>query len=329
MKVNKSGVELLRSTLGRVGEDAVEVPPGDHVVLRGHVFTLVLAGAGLPRDVERVAPKLNSDTVAIAKRFTARARRMLDEAHANWADEAAARIRTESGGLSILVESGAAQARSDPATHFSPTALRVGERLLIVRRVEPITAIAKAAGVSAGRVTQVLQWFDERGFTEKQGGARGPTARRTLDAGSLLDVWVDAVVEEPRPTALAHASTRDIRRLTEEIESGLERLGVEYRLTGWVGVARSAPFLTATPAVHVYLDTPGFASVARDVSVIGLVPVTEAGTVTLWAAPDVTFTADSDARVVHPARLIADLRRLGGRGADAAEHVKEELFDVL
>jgi hypothetical protein len=292
------------------------------------MFTLVLAGAGLPRDVERIAPQLNADSIAVAKRFTAQARRMLEEAHANWADEAAARIRAEDTGLAVLVESGAGQARSDPATGFSPAALRVGERLLIVRRVESIGEIARAAGVSPGRVTQVLQWFDERGFTAKRGGARGPTARRTLDAASLLDAWVDAVVRERRPTALGHASTRDISLLTERIESGLEGLAVEYRFTGWVGVARAAPFLTATPTVHVYLEERGFASVVGDMSMIGLVPVAEAGTVTLWAAPSVTFTANADAHVVHPARLIADLRRLGGRGVDAAAHVKEDLFDV-
>jgi hypothetical protein len=72
-----------------------------------------------------------------------------------------------------------------------------------------------------------------------------------------------------------------------------------------------------------------FAAIPAELGHLGLVPVEEAGVVTFWQAPEVAFTAaDGDYHVVHPARLIADLRRLGGRGMDAAEHVRGELFDV-
>jgi hypothetical protein len=95
-------------------------------------------------------------------------------------------------------------------------------------------------------------------------------------------------------------------------------------------VQSETPFLTQTPVIHIYLDATAFAAIPAELSHLGLVPVEEAGVVTFWQAPEVTFTADDeDHHVVHPARLIADLRRLGGRGMDAAEHVRGELFDVV
>lgn len=327
MNMNKDLIGIVRVALAPLDEHVPERRDG-RVDVAGRPFVLVSAGTGLPRDVDRILPQLSPEAIAVASRFTSKARARLNAAGANWADQTAARIRARDGALAVLVDGGEPAPQPEAATGFSPAALRVGERLLIARAVEPVAAIAAAAQVSQGRVAQVLRWFDEQGFTAKHGD-RGPTARRTLDTAALLDAWAAEIRDEWRPIVLANMAARDPRSELENLTRGLGTADLHYRLTGWVGLDRAAPFLTQTPAIHIYLDATAFAAIPAELGHLGLVPVEEAGVVTFWQAPEVTFTAaDGDHHVVHPARLIADLRRLGGRGMDAAEHVRGELFDV-
>ncbi len=326
-QMNKSLVRVVRMVLAPLDEHVPERGDG-RVEVAGHPFVLISAGTGLPRDVDRILPQLTPEAIAVASRFTSKARARLDAADANWADQTAARIRARDGRLAILVDGGELEPQTEAAKGFSPAALRVGERVLMRRRVESVAALAAAAGASTGRVVQVLRWFDEQGFTEKL-GTTGTTARRVLiGLPALADAWIGVTEAEYRPTILAHTAAADPRRELANIERGLDATGIDYRLTGWAGVERVAPFLTETPTLHFYLDAGGFGAIPHALGRLGLVPVDEAGVVTFWQAPLVTFTADDEQHVVHPARLIADLRRLGGRGLDAAEHVREELFDA-
>ena len=323
--MNNSVLEIVRKTLSPLGED-IRLVADDRVKVAGYPFQVVSAGAGLPRDVDRVTFRLDPETIVVARRFTAKARAKLNAARQNWVDESGAHIRAADGGLIVLVDGDPAP-RDEAATGFSPAAVRVGERLLIVGDVEQVAQISAAARVSKGRVAQVLRWFDERGFTLKHGG-RGPRSGRSLDTAALLEAWVAEVASEDPLALLAHTAAREPLRELENITRGLRAAGLDHRLTGWVGLERTAPFLTATPSMHIYLDEAGFAGISDKLAHLGLVEVPEAGAVTFWRAPDVTFTAGQCSDAVHPARLMADLIRLGGRGVDAAEHVREERFGV-
>jgi hypothetical protein len=327
MTMNKHMVELLRKTLAPLGEEVRRLADED-IEVAGRRFVLVSAGRGLPRDVERITDRLTGDAIALADRFTPAARAKLDAGGMSWVDQTAARIRTRDGRLSILIDGSEPEPRAEAAAGFSPAALHVGERLLITRRVEPVAAIAEAARVSQGRVSQVLRWFDQQGYTAKHGG-RGPSASRSLDTAALLDAWTDAIQDEQRPTMLAHTASRDPRSEIGNLTRGLRARHLDFRLSGWAGLDRAAPFLTATPVIHIYLDAVAFARLPDELDTLHLAPVEEAGVVTFWRAPDVTFTADGrNHDAAHPARLMGDLLRLGGRGVDAAEHVRAEFFDA-
>lgn len=319
--------QVVRDTVGGAGMDVASARAEGTIRIHGRVFDVLPAATGLPRDVRRLRPRISRNTIVVARRLTENARSMVDEADGNWVDLAGARISTADG-LAVVVDRPKGRSVAPRATALSGAALDVAERLLVTSEVETLSAIAASTGISGQRVSQILQAFDTTGFTERAGGRRGRTVRRLVHLDLLLEAWSDTVVEQARPTIMGHATIRDPDALIEKIVARVSDLKFQYRLTGWAGIARSAPFLTATPTVHLYVPEEQFAAGSELVRGVGLVPVDEGGVVTIWPASKVTFTPPADGPVVHAARLIADLRRLGGRGVDAAAHVKEELFDV-
>ena len=108
---------------------------------------------------------------------------------------------------------------------------------------------------------------------------------------------------------------------------------VGWALSGWAALELAAPFATTTPSLHVYVAEGGSAGPLSDaVERAGLREVDGGGRVTFWAADPRTLafaTQHEKMPVVSPPRLFADLTALGGRGQDAADHVKELLIDPL
>ena len=108
---------------------------------------------------------------------------------------------------------------------------------------------------------------------------------------------------------------------------------IGWALSGWAGLEIAAPFATTTPSLHVYVAESDFAGPLSDaIEHAGLREVEEGGRVTFWAADTRTLalaTQREDMPIVSAPRLFADLTALGGRGQDAADHVKELLIDPL
>lgn len=328
MKGDEWAYQVVEDTVGGAGVDIGLEPTEGAIRIQGRVFEALPAATGLPRDVRRLRRRIGRNTIVVARRLTEDARSMVTEAGGNWVDLTGARISAADGLFTVVVDRPNVRSGSATKPALSGAALDVAERLLVTRGVETLSAIAASTGISNQRVSQILQGFDTAGFTARGGGRRGRTVRRRVDLDSLLEAWSDAIVEQARPSILGHTTMRDTGALVEKIVVAASDHQLEYRLTGWAGVARSAPFLTAMPSVHLYVPGDKFAAGSNLALQLGLVPVDEAGAVTFWPAPKVTFSPPAGGPVVHPARLIADLRRLGGRGVDAATHVKEELFDA-
>ena len=106
-----------------------------------------------------------------------------------------------------------------------------------------------------------------------------------------------------------------------------------WAVSGWAGLQLAAPFATITPSLHVYVADTAFAAPLSDaIEEAGLRAVDEGGRVTFWAADARIFAFSrrvQDVPVVSAPRLLADLSSFGGRGGDAADHVKAELIDPL
>jgi hypothetical protein len=206
--------------------------------------------------------------------------------------------------------------------------------VILAREDRPLRVVelAEASDWSTAQAAKVLKAFDGQGWTAKRGASRGAGAHRALvDADGLLAAWSAAVADSPRASRIAHRATQDVMALLRDnLVPALGRMS-GWAASGWAGLELAAPFATATPNLHIYIDDTEFAAPLSDaIEEAGLREVDEGGRVTFWAADARIFAFSrrvEDVPVVSAPRLFADLSSFGGRGGDAADHVKVELFD--
>jgi hypothetical protein len=346
LEVEKRWQKILASVLEGATVETARGDSGADLVVRtrdGRATEIEAkwAGEGWPQDVRRVATSVGErwpeNTVLLARRLSPGAIEWLRERGANWADEAGqARIIGPDGlvvirELALLPDKGSARR----SFTWSKSAIAVAEAIL-AREDRPLRVVelAEESDWSDAQAAKVLKAFDDQGWTAKHGASRGPGAqRRLVDADGLLAAWSAAVADSTRATRIAHRAAKDpMALLRDDLAPALERT-VGWAISGWAGLELVAPFATTTPSVHIYIADTDFASPLSDaIEEAGLREVDEGGRVTFWAADAriLTFSRQvEDVPVVSAPRLFADLSSFGGRGGDAADHVKEELIDPL
>lgn len=344
-EVEKRWQKILASAL----EGATVVAPSDSsadLAIRtrdGRAIAIEVkwAGEGWPQDVRRVAATVGEqwpeNVVLLARSLSPGAIEWLRERGANWADEAGqARIIGPDGLLVIRELAHPPDKGSVPRSFsWSKSAIAVAETIL-AHEDRPLRAaeLAEESDWSDAQAAKVLKAFDGQGWTVKQGASRGPGAHRRLDdADGLLAAWSAAVADSPRATHIAHRATKDVMALLRnDLVPALERTS-GWAVSGWAGLELAAPFATTTPSLHIYIaDTDFAAPLSEAIGGAGLREVDEGGRVTFWATDARVFNCSrrvEDVPVVSAPRLFADLSSFGGRGGDAADHVKGELIDPL
>jgi hypothetical protein len=299
------------------------------------------AGEGWPQDVRRVAgtagERWPENAVLLARSLSPGAIEWLRERGANWADEAGQARIVGPGGLVVIRElAQPLERRSAPRSFsWSKSAIAIAEAIL-ARDDRPlrVAELAEESGWSTAQGAKVLKAFDGQGWTAKHGALRGIGAHRVLvDADGLLAAWSVAILDSPRATRVAHRATGDVMALLRtDLAPALEGM-TGWAVSGWAGLELAAPFASTTPSLHVYIADTDFATPLSDaIQKAGLREVDEGGRVTFWAADARVFTLSrrvEDVPVVSAPRLFADLSSFGGRGGDAADHVKAELIDPL
>ena len=299
------------------------------------------AGEGWPQDVRRAARDVPdpwpSNVVVLAEQLSPGAIEWLRGRSANWADAAGQARVLGPDGLIVIREPARLPPKERSARSFrwSPSALTVAEAILS-RPDGPLRAVqlARQSRWSVPQVANVLKAFDTQGWTVKRGSARGPHAHRELiDADALLAAWSTGVAQRARRTRIAHRATRDVLTLLRgQLAPALDR-SAGWALSGWAALELAVPFATTTPSLQVYVAESDFAGPLSDaIEHAGLREIDEGGRVTFWAADARTLalaTRRDAIPIVSAPRLFADLTALGGRGQDAADHVKELLIDPL
>lgn len=312
------------------------------------------AGEGWPTDVERLrrsAAWASASTVGlpvvVARRFSDKVRRSLNQDGVAWADETG-HARLELPGLVVVLGDRAPIDRDRRVTEvrWSPGSGLIGEAILepLVGRqdgtTEPsgpyvmpkIAGIADATGLSGPFISRTLQAFDSQGWTSKAGPERGRTTTRTLlDPSSMVSSWA-GWYSRSRPEPIgAHGLIRDA-------EDWLGIVAATWPLHSWaatgaVVLERRAPFLTATPVVDLYLaddvciDPTQLTSYLTDV---GLRRVDSGARVRIAPASRAAlrlFSRGPNWRPERPEvgniRLYGDLLASGGvRGDEAADHLR-------
>lgn len=342
---DNAGVGVLLHVLPRLLKaeargDAVEVTHNS----RRYLLRPFWIGEGYPQDVERIMGKIvnapvEPHPVITAKRLSPGAVSMLHEAGCSWADAAGhAEIMHPDG---IFVSRARPTPLPDQATSgltWSRSAYQIAEYLLSRRvrypamrnagGVDRVAQVAEATGLSTAQVSRVLRKFDDEGYTSKFGAERGPHAARAWeDASRLLSDWAGHFSRSARlgPRAEIHVLSRDPLDWIRLIDTRLQ--GERWAASGWVAAQELAPFVTSTPDLLVYVPDDHFEqSVQRMLADSDVTAVERGGRIHVRPATTHVFEfveVYERTRVVSPVRAYADLLRIGGRGAEAAEHLRE------
>jgi len=339
---NKVQRALDRALDGLAVVEAVETKEDvARVLIRGrrrnYRLRALWAGAGWPADVERATRYLGeewpADLVVVARHLSAGSREMLDRKGASWADD--------SGDAHIVARDllVVREAKQHPGTDrrafsWSPSAVSIAEALL--NRNSPYgvqaTELATLTGWSTPQISQVLGAFDAEGWTTKWGPKRGPGARREVaDAAGMLDAWAEEVSAVKPERRFAERIFNDpMEFLVDELGPVLDDHGIGWAVTGWAAAERLAPLATALPALQVYIEERalrGPLSLAmqdipvREVESGGRIEFRGADSHLLKLA-----TRRDGIPLATAPRVFADLQALGGRGEDAAMHLREEII---
>ena len=290
---------------------------------------------GWPSDVKRALAYLEGSSgchlVVAAPSLSAGAIEELRKRGANWIDERGNVRLIVPPGLALL-KTAPPERRSAPSFAWSRSKVMIAEVLLSEPR-EPheLTVIAARTGISIAQVSNVLRAFDKLAWTERHGPKRGVGVWRTLaNPGSMLEAWTAHLVAARPARRYGHRVFRDPMQLLESELAAVLRERTSWAVTGWAGASLVAPFVTLTPVLHIYIASDDFDRVADDVFAAAKIRSVDSGpNVELWRAEGPIFLhagTKTTFPVVSAPRLHADLVALGGRGEDAAEHVRETVI---
>jgi hypothetical protein len=282
---------------------------------------------GWPAEVRAQLDRSPDLTLLVAPEFSSGARRVLDERAINWVDETGAASLRAPG---LLVRIDRAPAPKDPETQaasWSASSLLAADAVLTHRPAQITTAwIAEHTGYSIPRVGKILAGWDHEQWTVKQGPPRGRGAHRVLvQPGAMLASWTAHLNAVPLERWFGHATSRDLETLTGRLADALDDWSFAW--TGWVAAGRLAPYLTQLPVLHLRVDERyTSAELAPSLRSAGVTLTEDAGRIEFWrtSADALRLAAPSAiGPIVSWPRVYADLQRLGGRGQDAAEHLRE------
>jgi hypothetical protein len=338
----RRAVAPLPARLEMADEEGRESRVRLHVGSHTYRLVLVWAGQGFPRDVQaavEVAPALGASEVLVvtARRISEGAMRWLRERDIAWADLAGAANIVAPPGLAVVrgahpsdasaaattqrwTSSGAVVAEWILATASSLD--RIGDERYVL---PPVAALSAGVGWSPAQVSNVLRSFDRESWTRKEGASRGPSARRVLcDPTGLLSAWASWHADRTIESRKAHAVWRDPYEIVAQLGN---RLPVKtWCVSGWLAAAELAPFATTIPSMVCYLDgslyDAGLDGLLADE---GLREVEEGARIEFVRAEDhlLALRREGPIPLAPPVRVYADLLRVGGRGAQAAEHLRE------
>lgn len=300
-------------------------------------------GNGWPQDVREALADLAigeddpwpRDLVLVGRRLSSGSIELLEGLNGNWADE--------DGNAEILAPGVLVSRRDDRpkapkrTIAWSGSALDVAELLLSRQWPEGFSTseLAHWSGWSAPRVSQLLSTFDRRGWTVKHGPTRGRGSRRELvDPGGLLDEWSKGILDGEDPVVREASRTMEDpgEFLRHDLAPALDQ-NLNWALGGWAASEELAPYLTAVPTLQIYVDEDDLWEPLDDALLAaGLKEVSEGGRVQFKRATSNMLDRTSSANgldVVSAPRVYADLLRLGPRGKEAAEHLREVVIDPL
>ena len=260
--------------------------------------------------------------IAAARRMSPGAREALSAAGIGWVDETgAAEIAC---GQLIVSRSGRIVEAPPKPFRWTPSVLAVAEALLCGRQAT-VGAMREATGLSIGSATNALRVLAETGLLSAKARRGRNAARRVHDPDRLLDEYAAAAAMPPNALAVG-VTWRDFAAGLHEVGRRWDDAKIAWATTGAVAASMLAPYLATVATGEVYVDRATVAGIESAAEKAGLRPI-HGGRLTLRPFPTVTArwlaTTRGGLRVAPWPRVYADLRTVGVRGEEAAEHLRE------
>ena len=289
-------------------------------------FEAIWVRRGWPADVQAAIDRAPGATLLVAPALSPGARSLLNSRGLNWADDTGG-ARIAAPGLIVRLDGEPIPEPKPQTVSWSPVALRAAEAVLALAPAHLTTGwLAEHAKCSVPRASGILQQWDAQGWTSKHGPSRGRGASRAVDQpDALLEAWTAHLNAQPLDRWFAHTTDRDLLAVQTRLTTALTK--ATFAWTGWLAAEVLAPFMTQLPMLHVRVDE---AHLRRDLEPAlrdaGLTPTDDAGRVEIWNTPADAFdfaTTSARGPLCSWPRVCVDLVRIGGRGVDAAEHLRD------
>jgi len=296
---------------------------GGGVLVQGEPLRLRWIGDGWLADVRRaLSPDVEHPQVAVARRMSPGARKALTQASIGWVDETgAAEIA-----IGTLVVSKSGRPKVQRPSTWNRSALAVAEALLCGTNAT-VAHTERATGLSTGSCTNALRFFTEKGLLVADAPRGRKSARRIADFDLFLDSYA-ATVEKVDPPSVVTVGViwRDPASGLTKVGQQWDALGRAWACTGTLAASVLVPHLTSVGTTDVYVDVDTVAGLEAVAAEVRLQPI-EGGSLNLRPFPTVTSRLLSrerqKLRVAPWPRVYADLRLIGVRGEEAAEHLRE------
>lgn len=287
-------------------------------------------GLGWPRQVRELLDRPDRPDLVVAPEFSPGAHKLLNEARMSWIDlTGAANIGLP--GLLIIVkpERGTRMPRSNLG--WTAGALAVCEGLLVGVR-GTVAELVDATGLAPSTVATALKFLQGEQLLTAE-AARGRKARRTVvDRDELLDTYAAVAARLRSPESIrVGVLWRSPARGASELGGRLEANGVAWAITGALAADVLAPYLTEVDPWEMYVHGGSLAELRQIARKVGLEEAS-GGRLLLRPFPtpakDTLTTEIGGQRVAAWPRVFSDLRTIGVRGEEAAEHLREQMGAV-
>ena len=285
-----------------------------------------LGEGGLRQARGLIAGRKDRPDLAVARVMSSGAREALSAAGIGWVDETGA-AEIARGSL-IVSRSGRPPGSPPKPPHWTPAVLAIAEALLCGGR-PTVSAMQETTALSAGSATNALRTLTDLGLLNAEASRGRNAARQIPDPDRLLDAYSAAAAAlMPTISLTVGVTWRDPVAGLSETGRRWDGVGISWAATGGVAASVLAPYLTTVASSQVYVERKTSAGLEWVAANANLRPI-EGGRLTLRPFPTVTAgrlaAVKNGLRIVPWPRAYADLRVLGVRGEEAAEHLRETI----
>jgi hypothetical protein len=329
-RVQRRALAALTAVLPAQAHVEVIAADGSSVVVRVGRRRLALRWVGRAgvREVRDALGLRERPDIIVGSELSLAARAAAGEAGLGWVDETgAAEIVLD---RIVVSRSGRPTRASTRPTGWTPSVLGVAEAILC-GTTATVSATAETTGHSQSSTAHALSVLAEMGLLAAEAPRGQRSGRRVIDAGRLLDEYAQAA---GRVTARAQLQCgvvwRDPLASLARIGQRWDRAGRQWALTGAMGAAVLAPYLTDLGGGEVYVEATGQPDLIEMARLADIEPM-DGGRLLLRPFPTASSrrlaTRHDELRVAPWPRVYADLRLVGVRGEEAAEHLREVIHE--